>query len=109
MFSLGGGAGLGTVGFGLIGLSNVLRGMSGARAAGLAAVAGGRAETFLGRGIGAIFIGQATATLLTAPAFSPGDWRQNWFSGLATRLRRLLLLFVGPFLWLMWFHTYHRL
>ncbi len=67
MFSLGCGAGLGgTVGSALIGLGNGLRGMSRARATGLAAVAGGLAETFAVCGIGAIFIGQATATLLTA-------------------------------------------
>jgi hypothetical protein len=48
----------------LIGLSNVLRGMSRAGASRLAAVAGGLAEMLAVCGIGAILIGRATAVLL---------------------------------------------
>ena len=61
----------------LIGLSNVLRGMSGAT--GLVAVAGGLAQMFAVCGIGAILIGQATAIFLLLRVFSPGDWMQKLF------------------------------
>ena len=67
----------------LIGLSNVLRGMSRARATGVAAVDGGLAEMFAVCGIGAILIGQAIAIFLLLRAFSPGDWMQNLFSVLS--------------------------
>jgi hypothetical protein len=92
----------------LIGLSNVLRGMSRARATGLAAVAGGLAEMFAVCGIGAILIGQTLAIFITSSAFSPADWMQNLFSVLLICLRGLMLLFVSPFPWLMWFQTHHR-
>jgi hypothetical protein len=67
----------------LIGLSNVLRGMSRARATELAAVAGGLAGMFAVCGIGAILVAQGTAIFVLLPAFSPGDWMQNLFSVLS--------------------------
>jgi hypothetical protein len=76
------------------------------RATGLAAVAGGLAE-FAVCGIGAILIGRGTAIFLLRRAFSPGDWMQNLLSVLTICLSVLMLLFVGPFLWLMWFQTHH--
>jgi hypothetical protein len=76
----------------LIGLSSVLRGVSRARATGLAAVAGGLAEMFAMCGIGAILIGLATAIFLLLRAFSPGDSMQNLFSVLSICLSGLMLL-----------------
>jgi hypothetical protein len=82
----------------LLGLSNVLRGRSRARATGHAAVAGGLAEMFAVCGIGAILIGQGTAIFLLRRGFSPGDWMQNLLSVQSICLSVLMLLFVSPFL-----------
>jgi hypothetical protein len=80
--------------------------MSTARATGLVSVAGGLAEMFAVCGIGAILIGQATAIFLLLRAFSPGDWMQNLSPVLSICMSGLMLLFVGLFLWLTWFHSH---
>lgn len=91
----------------LIGLSNVFRDMSREKATGLAAVAGGLAEMFVMCGIGATLIGQVAAIVLLFRAFSPGHWTRSLFAVLSIGLSGLMLLFVGLFLWLMWFQS-HR-
>lgn len=91
----------------LIGLANILRGISRQRATGLDAVAGGLAELFVVWGIGAVLIGQVTAIILLSRAFSSGHWIRNLFSVFSICLGGLMLLLVGLFLWLSWFQAHH--
>jgi hypothetical protein len=90
----------------VIGLAKAFRGISKEKATGLVAVAGGLAETFVEWGIGAMLIGQVIAIILLSRAFSPGNWKRSLFSVLSIGLSALMIVFVGLFLWLLWFQAH---
>ena len=76
---------------------------------GLCAVAGGLGEMFAVCGIGAILIGQAIATFLLP--YCSDILARRLKAKLVSRPvdlhEGLMLLFVGPFLWLTWFQSDH--
>jgi hypothetical protein len=82
--------------------------MSGQKATGIGALAGGLAELFVVCGICAILIGEITAIVLLLRAFSPGHWVRSFFSAMSICLSGIMLLLVGLFFWLSWFQTHHN-
>jgi hypothetical protein len=89
----------------LIGLAKAFRGIEGTKATGLAAVAGGVAEEFVVWGVGAVIIGSVTAIVLLVRSFSRAHWMRNVISVASLCLSGLMLLGVGLFLWILWFHS----
>ncbi len=92
----------------LIGIGYAFRGVTEQKATGLGAVAGGLSESFFITGIGAILIGEGVAITSLCRSFSPGHWVRGLFSALSIGLGGLMLLLVGFFFWLSWFHLHHN-
>jgi hypothetical protein len=92
----------------LLGLGTLFRGISEQKATGLGVVSGGLAELFFMYGMAALVVGQVSAIFLLFRAFSPGNWRRSFFSGLAICFSGFMLLLVGLFVWLAWFQANHN-
>jgi hypothetical protein len=92
----------------LIGIAYAFWSISGQKATGLGAVAGGLAEIFVLYGVAAILVGQIAAIVLLSRAFSPGHWARSLLSVVSICFSGLMLLLVGIFLWFSWFQTHHN-
>jgi hypothetical protein len=92
----------------LIGIAYAFWSISGQKATGLGAVAGGLAEIFVLYGVAAILVGQIAAIVLLSRAFSPGHWARSLLSVVSICFSGLMLLLVGIFLWCSWFQTHHN-
>jgi hypothetical protein len=90
----------------IIGLGYAFRGISAEKATGIAAVAGGLAETFLLFGLLVTVVFEVAAIILLIRAFEPGHWLRSLFSALSLFLSGLMLLLFGIFLWLSWFRIH---
>jgi hypothetical protein len=82
--------------------------ISGQKATGLGAAAGGLGEIFVLYGVAAILVGQIAAIVLLSRAFSPGHCARSLFSVVSICFSGLMLLLVGIFLWFSWFQTHHN-
>jgi len=91
-----------------IGLGNAFVGISNSKATGLAAVAGGLAETYLTVGLAATLICEVWAMTLLFRSFSRGHGLRSAFSVLSLCMSGLTLVLFCLFLWLVWFQTHHR-
>lgn len=91
----------------MIGVGNALRGIAAEKATGLAAVAGGLAETFLLFGLLVTVVSEVAAIILLVRAFERGHWLRSLFLAFSLCLSGLMLLLFGIFLWLSWFRMHH--
>jgi hypothetical protein len=91
----------------MIGLASAFRGISNTKAAGLAAVAGGLAETYVLVGVAATLICQVSAMTLSFRAFSRDHGVRSAFSVLSICVSGLMILVFGLSLWLFWFESHH--
>lgn len=91
----------------IIGLGYALRGISNSKATGLAAVAGGIAESLALWGLVTLIASQAVAIAWLLRGFSRDHWRRNLLAALSLSLSALMLLMVGGCLWLLWFQARH--
>jgi hypothetical protein len=89
----------------IVGLGYAFRGISAEKATGLAAVAGGLAETFILVGLLATLVFEVAAIIMLLRAFERGHWLRSLFSAFSICLGGLMLLLLGLFLWLNWFQA----
>jgi hypothetical protein len=91
----------------IIGLILALRAMSGTRATGLAAVAGGVGEILVFWGTAAMIISQIAAIVWLGKSFSPHHRLRNLVSVCSIVLSGLTLVLMCFFLWSVWFSARH--
>ncbi len=91
----------------MVGLGYAFRGISGSKATGLAAVAGGFAETYVATGVAATAICEVSALILLFRAFSRGHGARSAFSVLSICISGLMILLFGLSLWLFWLESHH--
>ena len=91
----------------IIGLGYAFRGIFNSKATGLAAVAGGVAESLALAGIITLIASQVLAIAWLSRSFSRDHWSRNIVSALSISLSGLMLLMVGGVLWFLWFHARH--
>lgn len=91
----------------MIGFTNAFRGISNTKATGLAAVAGGIAETYVLVGLATTLICEVSAMVLLFRAFSRGHEVRSAFSVLSICMSGLMILVFGLSLWLFWFESHH--
>ena len=91
----------------MIGFANAFRGVSNAKATGLAAVAGGIAEMYALLGLAATLICEVSAMVLLFHAFSRGHGVRSAFSVLSVCKSGLMILVFCLSLWLFWFERHH--
>jgi hypothetical protein len=84
------------------------RGMSNAKAIGLAAIAGGVGEGFALWGIVAMVIAQIAAIVWLAKSFSSESWLRNFVSVVSIVLSGLMLVLVCLFVASMWLLSHHQ-
>jgi len=92
----------------LIGLSFGFRGVSASKATGLAAVAGGFAESYVMIGLAATIISEASALALLFRAFSPGHGLRSAFSVLSICASGLMIVLFCLLAWLLSLGIHHR-
>jgi hypothetical protein len=86
----------------LIGLANLLRGISTEKATGLAAVAGGLSEMFVLVGLVTTLVFQVVAIFLFVRTFETGHRFRNLISVVSIFFGVLMLVLVLLFVWLTW-------
>ncbi len=91
----------------MIGLGSAFRGISNTKATGLAAVAGGFAETYVLVGLAATLICEVSAMALLFRAFSRGHGVRSALSVLSICMSGLMILVFCLSLWLFWFESHH--
>ena len=91
----------------LIGLGYAFRGISNSKATGLAAVAGGLAESFVIWGIVAMVISQVAAIVVLSRSFSRERLVDAVFSVVSIGLSVLMLALTCLLLWFVWFQARH--
>jgi len=91
----------------MLGLAYAFRGMWNSKATGLAAVAGGLAETYVSVGLAATLICEVSAMALLFRAFSRGHGVRSAFSVLSIGVSGLMILLFAMSLWLFWFQSRH--
>jgi hypothetical protein len=91
----------------MLGLAYAFRGIWNSKATGLAAVAGGLAETYVLVGLAATLICEVSAMTLLFRAFSRGHAVRSAFSVLSIGVSGLMILLFVLSLWLFWFRNYH--
>jgi len=91
----------------MIGLSSVFRGISGTKATGLAAVAGGFIEMYVMVGLAATVICEVIALVFLFRAFSPGHGVRSALSALTICMSGLMLLLFGLSIWALWVQIHH--
>jgi hypothetical protein len=91
----------------MIGLGSAFHGISNTKATGLAAVAGGFAETYVLVGLAATLICEVIAMVLLFRAFSRGHGVRSAFSVLSICMSGLMILVFCLSLWLFWFESHH--
>jgi len=78
------------------------------KATGIAAVAGGVGELLVVWGLITMVVSQGVAIVWLFRSFSRDDWTRNVLSVISICMSGLMLLIVGFFVWMVWFHTrYH--
>jgi hypothetical protein len=92
----------------MIGFGSAFVGINNSKATGLAAVAGGLAETYLTVGLAATLICEVWAMTLLFRSFSRGHELRSAFSVLSLCVSGLTLVFFCLFLWLLWFQSHHK-
>jgi hypothetical protein len=90
----------------MIGFGYALRGIGNSKATGLAAIAGGFAETYITVGLAATLICESAMALLFR-AFSHGHGMRSAFSVLSICMSGLMILLFCLSLWLFWFARHH--
>jgi len=91
----------------IIGLAYAFRGISNTTATGLAAVAGGLAESFVLWGVLAMVVAQVAAIVWLGKSFSPEHWLRNLVSVFSIVLSGLLLVLVCLFVVSIWIWAHH--
>jgi len=92
----------------MIGLNSTLIGINNSKATGVAAVAGGLAETYVTVGLAATLICEGWAMTLLFRSFSRGHGLRSAFSVLSLCMSGLMLVLFCLSLWLFWFQSHHR-
>ena len=92
----------------LIALCYSFIGINNSKATGLAAVAGGLAETYVTVGLATTLICEVLAITLLFRSFSRGHGLRSAFSILSLCMSGLTLGFFCLSLWLFWFQIHHR-
>ena len=92
----------------LIGLRDAFIGINNSKATGLAAVAGGLAETYVTVGLAATLICEVWAMTLIFRSFSRGHGLRSAFSILTLCMSGLTLILFCLSLWLFWFQSHHN-
>jgi hypothetical protein len=93
----------------MIGFANAFRGILNTKATGLAAVAGGIAETYVLVGLAATLICEVSALTLLFRAFSRGHGVRGAFSVLSICMSALMIfIFCLSLRLLFWFNSHHR-
>ena len=91
----------------MIGLGIAFRGISGSKATGISAVAGGLVEVYLLIGLAATVMCEVSALVLFFRAFSRGHGVRSAFSVLSICVSGLMILLFGLSLSLLWFENHH--
>jgi hypothetical protein len=92
----------------IVGLLYGFRGISGTKATGLAAVAGGLAESFVLWGVVTMVIGQVVAILWLAKSFSAEHGLRNIVSVISIVFSGLMLVLVCIFVGSVWLLSRHQ-
>ncbi len=92
----------------LIGFRDAFIGINNSKATGLAAVAGGLAETYVTVGLAATLICEVWAMTLIFRSFSRGHGLRSAFSILTLCMSGLTLILFCLSLWLFWLLSHHR-
>ena len=92
----------------LIGLRDAFIGINNSKATGLAAVAGGLAETYVTVGLAATLICEVWAMTLIFRSFSRGHGLRSAFSILTLCMSGLTLILFCLSLWLFWIQSHHK-
>jgi hypothetical protein len=91
-----------------IGLREAFTGINNSKATGLAAVAGGLAETYFTVGLAATLICEVWAMTLIFRSFSRGHGLRSAFSILTLCMSGLTLILFCLSLWLFWIQSHHK-
>jgi hypothetical protein len=91
----------------MIGIGYTFRGISGTKATGLSAVAGGFAESYVLVGLAATAICEVSALMLLFRAFSRGHGARSIVSVLSIFMSGLMILLFCFSLWMFWFLIHH--
>ena len=91
----------------LIGLGYAFRGISNSKATGLAAVAGGVAESFIIWGIATMITSQVAAIVWLSRSFSHEHPVRGLVSGLSICLSLLMLVLTCLLIWFAWIQARH--
>jgi hypothetical protein len=84
---------------GILGLVNILKGISEQKATGLGAVAGGLAEAFITFGLATTLVFEVSAIVLLVRTFSRQHQLRSLSSVICICMSALMILLVGLFLW----------
>jgi hypothetical protein len=88
----------------LIGLGYVFRGISASKAIGIAAVAGGIRESLVLWGLVSMIVCQIMAIVWLVRSTSREHWVRSAVSAASVCASAVILLLMGVFVWLAWFH-----